>query len=246
MRNISMIRKAARQGLTASLAGLALLSFGCGGTSPGTAQAALTQAAPSLGSAGSFAVLAGSAVTCTNATITGNVGVYPNALEKGFATLKLQGKNHVADTAAGQAQTALVFAYNDAVGRTPLNCVPNQLGSTTKLGYTYCISGNATIDGTLTLDAQGHPNAVFIFQVHGGLITKPDSRVKLVHGANACNVYWALGTSATLNPSSTFVGTILARGSITATGGTRVSGRLFSRTSTVTLFNTVVSKGKCA
>jgi hypothetical protein len=200
-----------------------------------------------LGTTRSFAVLASDGIiNIGTSTVTGNIGVYPSAVEKGFATLKLSGKNHVADTAAGQAQTALVFAYNDAVGRKPLSCVPNQLGGTTKLGYTYCIGGNATIDGTLTLDAQGHPGAVFIFQVRGGLITKPDSRVKLVHGASACNVYWALGTSATLNPSSHFVGTILARGSITATGGTRVAGRLFSRTSTITLFNTVVSKGQCA
>ena len=200
-----------------------------------------------LGTTRSFAVLAGDGiVNLGTSTVTGNVGTYPSPIEKGFSTLNLTGKNHAADTAAAQAQTAMVFAYNDAVARKPLSCVPNQLGGTTKLGYAYCIGGNATIDGTLTLDAQGHPGAVFIFQVRGGLITKPDSRVKLVHGASACNVYWALGTSATLNPSSHFVGTILARGSITATGGTRVSGRLFSRTSTVTLFNTVVSKGKCA
>src|SRR6185312_1148390 len=102
------------------------------------------------------------------------------------------------------------------------------------------------ITGNVTLDGQNNPNSVFIFQIPSTLITATNSSVTLINGASPCNVFWQVGSSATLKTSSRFVGTILAQASISLGTGTRVRGRLLARTGAVTLLTNVVRIGRCA
>ncbi|MEV7967061.1 ice-binding family protein [Sphaerisporangium sp. NPDC088356] len=214
-------------------------------TTPHTAGAA--QAPVGLGTATSYAVLAGSAVTNTGPTVvTGDLGVNPGSAVTGFPPGTVIGTIHAADAAAVQAQVDLTTAYNDAAGRTPVTTVPTELGGTTLTPGVYTsAAGTLGITGNLTLDAQGDPNAVFIFQAASTLITASASTVTLIGGAQACNVFWQVGSSATLGTSSSFVGSILALASITVTTGVTVNGRLLARNGAVTLDSDTVTRSDC-
>src|SRR5687768_10791063 len=154
-----------------------------------------------LGTADSFAILAGSAVTNTGpSVVNGDLGVHPGTAITGFGgppNGTVNGATHSADAVAMQAKSDLVTAYNDAAGRTPFTNVPVELGGTTLFAGVYR-SPTMQITGTLTLDAQGDPNAVFIFQAGSTLITAANSSVSLINGALPCNVFWQVGSSATL------------------------------------------------
>jgi len=169
-----------------------------------------------LGTAETFAVLAGSTVTNTGtSTISGDVGVSPGEGEPPSVTgfppgLVTGGVIHDRDTVAAQAQSDLTVGYNDAAGRTGPANVGVELGGQTLLAGLYGGSGTLGLTGTLTLDAQGNSNAVFIFQAASTLITASNSRVSLTNGANPCNVFWQIGSSATLGTDTQFVGTVMA------------------------------------
>ena len=163
-----------------------------------------------LGTAGSFAVLAGATVTNTGpSTIVGDLGVSPGSAVTGFPPGTVIGAQHAADAVALQAQSDLTTAYNDAAGRTPATSVAGDLVGRTLVSGVYKSTSSLGLTGTLTLDAQGDPNAVFIFQIASTLITGSASNVNLIGGAQACNVFWQVGSSATLGTNSTFVGTSL-------------------------------------
>jgi hypothetical protein len=144
---------------------------------------------------------------------------------------------HVADATAAQAQADLTIAYNDAAGRTVgAIAVAGNLGGQTLAPGLYKSTSSLAIDsGDLTLDAQGDPNAVFIFQMASTLTTTAGRQVILSGGAQAANIYWQVGSSATLGTTSVFKGNILAMASITVTLGATVDGRLLARTAAVTL-----------
>ena len=204
------------------------------------------QATVNLGTADSFAVLAGAGITNTGATtITGDVGSFPTTTQTGFDTVTLNGVNHMGDAVTQQAKIDLVTAYNDAAGRTPIT-VGTELGGTTlPTGAYNSAAGTFQITGTLTLDAEGDPNAVFIFQTASTLITASSSQVVLINGAQACNVFWQVGSSATLGTNSTFVGSILALTSITANTGADIDGRLLARNGAVTLQGNTIERPVC-
>ena len=205
----------------------------------GTALAAAT--APSLGTAKSFAVLAGTTITNTGATtITGDVGLHPGAAVTGFDTVTLDGAQHVADPVALDAKNALVTAYDQAAGATPVTSVPTELGGTTLKPGVY---GSATLGftGTLTLDGEG----VYIFQAGSTLITAPNSEVALIGGASACNVYWQVGSSATLDTGTKFKGTIMALTSIALNTGATLQGRALARDGAVTMDNNTIDSSAC-
>jgi LPXTG-motif cell wall-anchored protein len=200
-----------------------------------------------LGTATSFAVLGGTTVTNTGpSTISGDLGVSPASAVVGFPPGTVgNGAIHAADVVAGQAQAAVTTAYLDSAGRSSSGTVSADLGGQTLVAGVYT-GGTLAINGTLTLDAQGDPNAVFIFQAASTLITGSTSRVALVGGATACNVFWKVGSSATLGTNSVFVGTVLALTSVSATTGASVSGRLLARNGAVTLDSNVVNRPACA
>jgi Ice-binding-like/Bacterial Ig-like domain len=179
------------------------------------------QGTVNLGTAGSFAVMATASITSTGpVVVNGDVGLAPGT-SQGIPPAQVNGTIHVNDAAAAKAQADLLTAYNDAAGRS-LNSItlPGNMGGLTFTPGLYTNSTSVLISGAgpnnnVTLDAQGDPNAVFIFQMGSTLTTATNSQVILAGGAKAGNVFWQVGTSATLGTTSIFKGNILAATSIT-------------------------------
>ncbi len=223
------MRRIATIGLAAALAAL-------------LAGTALAAASVNLGSARSFAVLAGTQVTNTGATtITGDVGLHPGKAVTGFATVTVHGAQHLGDAVALSAKNALVTAYNDAAGATPVNQVPTELGGTTLKPGVYA-SATLGLTGTLTLDGAG----LYIFQAGSTLITASNSAVALTNGASACDVYWQVGSSATLGTTTSFKGTIMALTSIALQTGATLQGRALARNGEVTMDHNTINSSACA
>lgn len=198
-----------------------------------------------LGAASSFAVLAGSGITNTGpSTVTGDIGTFPTPAETGFGTLTLNGTNHGADAVTQQAKTDLTTAYNQAAGSGPATAIPTELGGTTVTPGVYN-SPTLAITGTLTLNALGDPSAVFVFQASSTLITAAASSVVVLNGGTACNVFWQVGSSATLGTGSSLIGSVLAATSITANTGARVQGRLLASNGAVTLDTNTITRPSC-
>ena len=206
------------------------------------------QAPVGLGTAGSFAVLAGSAVTNTGpSVISGSVGLAPGSAVSGFPPgIVLDGTTQVANGVALQAKSDLVTAYNDAAGRSSTATVAGDLAGQTLTPGVYTSASTLGLSGQLTLDAQGNPNAVFIFQAGSSLIVGSASQVNLIGGAQACDVYWQVGSSATIGTSSAFVGNILALTSITMTTGATLQGSALARNGAVTLDTNTITRATCA
>jgi len=203
---------------------------------------ALAAASVNLGKAESFAVLAGTTITNTGSTtITGDVGLHPGKAVTGFTKVTLHGARHIGDAVALKAKNALVAAYNQAAAATPVKKVQTELGGTTLKPGVY---GSATLGltGTLTLDGEG----LYIFQAGSTLITAPNSKVELINGASACNVYWQVGSSATLDTTTSFKGTILALTSIALKKGVTLQGRALARNGAVTMINDTIDSSSCA
>ena len=158
----------------------------------------------------------------------------------------MNGTIHAADAVAAQAQSDVTTAYNDAAGRTPAVVVPGDLGGLLLTPGVYKQSSSLLLTGVATLDAQGDPSAVFIFQVGSTLTTASNSRVLLTGGAQSCNVFWQIGSSATIGTGTSFSGNILALQSITVTTGATLQGRALARNGAVTLDTNTISTANCA
>jgi len=204
-----------------------------------------------LGTTSTFAVLAGSTITNTGTTtingdVGGDVGLFPGTVFTGQDSASISGTVHLADTVAIEAKNDLVTAYDDANGRTPVTRIPTELGGTILTPGVYdSADGTFQITGTLTLDAQGDPDGVFIFKTASTLITASSSNVNLINSARFCRTFWAVGSSATLGTNSNFVGHILAMTSITANTGALIQGQLLARNGAVTLDNNTITNGIC-
>ncbi len=191
-----------------------------------------------LGSAAYFAVLAGSTVTNVGATtVTGDLGVSPGTAVTGFPPGTVSGTMHAGDPAAAQAQIDLTTAFNDAAGRSvgAVTVAGNLGGQTLTPGLYKSTSSLEISSGDLTLDAQGDANAAFIFQMASTLTTTAGRQVILSGGAKAANVFWQVGSSATLGTTSVFKGNILADQAITLDTGATLDGRALARIAAVTL-----------
>jgi len=203
------------------------------------------QAAADLLTAGDFAVLAGSTVTNTGSSvINGNVGVSPGTAITGFFPPGIvNGTIHSNDAVAIQAQIDLTNAYIDLENRTPTqNLTGFDLGGQTLTAGVYRFDDAAELNGTLTLNGQNDPNSVFIFQIGSTLITGSNSSVVLINGAQGSNVFWQVGSSATLGTNTVFVGNILALTSITLnTGATIICGSALARNGAVTLDSNTIT-----
>jgi hypothetical protein len=181
-------------------------------------------------------IMAGTAVTCvTNGTIHANVSVSPGNTITGFGPCVITGVKHLADAVAAQAQIDLTAAYNTLAGLpcSPSNNIVADLGGTTKPAGVYCTASGIGVTGTLTLDGGGDPNASFVFQAGSGLTTA--GNVVLINGAKAKNVWWQVGTSATLGTSSQWQGNIVALTSITLVDNATIIGRALARNGAVSL-----------
>ncbi len=249
MKNLLMIRRITRHRRTARLAFIVLFSALLLAAPFHTA---LAQTAPNLGAAADFAVLGGSAVTCTASVITGDVGIYPGTAFTNTGCTIVGGTPPATNAAASDAQAALLTAYNSLVGQacthtlsatfvpTPAPLAPGV--------YCFDAPGVAFTDKTLTLDAQNNPNAVWIFKV-GAALAGSGFQMVMTNGAQPCNVFWAVGADVTLTTSTLpplFQGNILAGaptaagGSITITGGS-VAGRVLANTAVTMTGTSVVS-----
>ena len=218
------------------LAALGLISAAF--ASPSYAQATID-----LLTAGDFGVLGASTVTNTGSTvINGLLGVSPGTAIIGFppGTATAQ---HAADAIALQGQTDLSAAYLAALSRpTTVNLTGRNLGGLTLVPGVYNFDSAAQLTGTLTLNGLGNPNAVFIFNIGSTLTTASASIVSLINSAQGGNVFFVVGSSATLGTTTSFIGNILAQTSITLnTGATLICGRALARTGAVTLDTNTIS-----
>lgn len=238
--------------LLVALAAAPVLLAGCGAggdpTSNPTEFTAAAAVAPPLGTEQDFAVLAGSTVTNTGSSvITGNLGVNPGSAVTGFPPgLVAGGTIHAADAESLQAQNDTTTAYNNLAGQAcDFDLTGQDLGGMTLVSGVYCFSSSAQLTGTLTLNAGGDPNAVWVFKTGSTLTTASGSSVLLTNGAQPCNVFWQVGSSATLGSATAFVGNILALTSITLNTGANLSGRALARNGAVTLDTNNVSVVVC-
>lgn len=200
-----------------------------------------------LGGASDFAVLAGAGITVAgpvNSTvILGDIGSFAVTSITGLENVVLSGVNHAGDAVTQVGKFDLGAAYADAASRTPYLIFPpvSDLSGLTLATGVYTDPSSFFLTGTLTLDGGGDPNAVWIFQAGSTLITGAGSNVILINGAQASNIFWQVGSSATLGAGSQFEGSILAQESITLTTGATLTGRALALTGAVTMDNNLVT-----
>ena len=200
-----------------------------------------------LGAAGSYAVLAGSTVTNTGSSVlSGNLGVWPGTAVTGFPPgMVTKGTIHAGDAAAAQAQNALTAAYNAAMNLPSTATLTGQdLGGMTLTPGVYFFASSAQLTGKLTLNNLGNPNAQVVFQIGSTLTTASNSSVIFSNSLADPNVFWQVGSSATLGTTTSFQGNILALTSITLnTGATIGCGSALARNGAVTLDSNVIGGG---
>lgn len=203
------------------------------------------------GSTTSFAVLAGTTITNTGATvITGTagseIGVSPSSAFVGFPP-GTAGGQHANDATAIAAQTSFVTAYSNTSTALPSTTIAADLNSQVLTAGSYNTAGGAfSNSGTVTFNAQGDPTATFVIQAASTFISSNNSTMVLSNGAQACNIFWSVGSSATLAGGSTFLGHLYAQSSITLVTGAKVRGNLIAHTGAVTLDSNTITNDNCA
>ena len=188
-------------------------------------------------------VLGGANVTNTGLTqLTGDLGVSPGTSVTGFPPGTLTGSTHAGNATSATAMADLTTAYNDAAGRTvsPVTVAGNLGGLTLPPGLYKSTSSLSISSGDLTLDAMGDANAVFVFQMASTLTTTSGRAVILAGGAKSSNIFWQVGSSATLGTTSSFKGTIMADQSITLSTGASLNGRALARIGAVSMAGNAV------
>jgi Ice-binding-like len=209
------------------------------------------QAAPvNLATVSPFVALAGTTVTNTGPSVlNGDLGVAPGTALTGFGLpAVVNGATHESDAVAAQAQSDLTNAYNVAAGQpvAPADDLSGtNLGNRTLTAGAYRYTSGALLTGPLTLDAQGDPNAQFVFLIGAELTTASASSVVLINGASPCNVYWQVGSSATLGTTTAFEGNLMALTSVSLDNGASVIGRILARNGQISLIDNVLTRPLC-
>jgi hypothetical protein len=204
-----------------------------------------------LASACSFGILGATPVVSSvgPTSVTGDIGIFPAASITGFPPGTLTGTEHLGDAVAQTAQGDLTTAYNNAAGAAGGAVLPADIGGLTLPAGVYRTTVSQPslgITGNLTLDGGGNPNAVWIIQIVSTLTTAAgNSHIILINGASAHNVFWQVGSSATLGTNTIFQGTIMAQASITLTTGATLNGRALARTGAVSLDSNLVNVPAC-
>jgi hypothetical protein len=204
---------------------------------------------PGLGTVGSYAVLGASTVTNTGTTyLGGDLGVSPGSAVTGFPPGTLTGTVHAADASAQQAQIDAAAAYDALNSQSCTSDLTGQdLGEQTLTPGTYCFDSSSQLTGNLVLDAQEDPNAVWIFRMGSTLTTASNSSVTFSNSSQPlCNVYWQVGSSATLGTGTQLIGNIFAVASITMTYGANLNGRAVALNGAVTLDTNTIIPVFCA
>ena len=211
---------------------------------PTTAHAAVIPSIP-LGTASTFSVLGGSAVTNTGPSIlNGDLGVSPGSSLTGWAPPgTVLGVPHATDSVAAQAQLDITTAANTLMSLPAYDVGSSDLNGLTFVAGAYSSASSLLNTGTITL--QGDADDVFVFTAVSSLTTGSASNIAFIGDVQACNVYWRVGSSATLGTGSAFVGNLLAQTAITATTGATIDGRLFAQTAAVTLDDNVFTGPTC-
>ncbi|MGO9903737.1 MAG: ice-binding family protein, partial [Solirubrobacteraceae bacterium] len=205
--------------------------------------------AVNLAAASPFVVLGASTVTNTGPSVlTGDLGLAPGTSIVGFGPpAVVNGATDAADAVASAAQNDLTTAYDAAAAQPiPVNLTGQDLGGLTLTPGAYSFSSSAELTGALTLDAQGNANAQFVFEIGSTLTTALASSVWMINGASPCNVYWQIGSSATLGTTTAFQGNLLAHTSITINTGASVTGRALASIGAVTLDDNKLTAPVCA
>lgn len=200
----------------------------------------------SLGKASSYALIAGGGIINNGQSkINGELGISPliSFIDNGLLAVK--GDYHFGDPGVIAAQADVTAAYNIAVSETPTVTVPVELGGQTLLPGIYTNVSGFTINGTLNLDAQNNPNALFIIKSPVALTTGASSKINLLNGAQACNIFWQVATTSSLGAASDFKGNLLGKGAFTSAAGTSVQGRVLIGTGSITLNSTEITRPEC-
>lgn len=239
----AVLRNLRRSFGTLLVTGIAFLTL----AALGTQSAMAATATVNLGTASSFAVLAGSAITNTGpTTISGDIGLSPGTAISGFPPgHQASGATYVANGVALTAENDLITASNSAAGRSPFVTVAGDLGGSTLVSGVYRSTSSMGLTGTVTLNGGGNPDSVFIFEAGSSLTTASTSVVALENGAQACHVFWQVGSSATLGTTTHFAGTILATTSITLNTGATVNGRALALGGAVTMDDNTITVPTC-
>ncbi len=239
---VPTIRRTAAMLFTGAIASATFLVFG------GPASAAIVPTVP-LATAGNYSVVGGQTVTNTGPSVLGeSLGLSPGTSITGFPPGTVLGTTDATNAAAAQAQSDLTAAYNNAAGRPIDATTTADLANLSLQGGVYAgpSHGALSLTGPLTLDGAGDPSTVFIFQTNSSLITGTGSTISMINGAQECNVFWQVGSSATLGSGSTFVGNIMALTSISVNNSVTVHGRALARNGAVTLDNDTFTSPACA
>jgi type VI secretion system secreted protein VgrG len=235
--------------LTKTAAAFLMIALGACGEESQANTATLTPPstpAPSLGAAKGFAVLGASTVTCTGqSVVTGDVGVSPGTGITGFnPPCTITGTIHAGDAAAVQAHADLGIAYGALAGAScEHNLTGQDLGGQTLAPGIYCFDTTVGVTGALTLDGGGDSTAVWIFQVGTAITTATGSSVVMAGSGKPANVFWQVGSSATIGTATAFQGNLLAYATITLVSGSSVVGRALALNAAVTMDNNSVSLG---
>ncbi len=239
---VATTRRASATFLTCAIASALLL------VSTSAANAAIVSTVP-LATAANYSVLGGQTVTNTGPSVLADsLGLSPGTSITGFPPGTVLGTTDTTNAAAAQAQSDLTTAYNNAAGRPIDATTTADLANLHLQGGVYAgpSHGALSLSGPLTLDGAGDPSTVFIFQTDSSLITATGSTISLIDGAQECNVFWQVGSSATLGTGSTFTGNIMALTSITVNNSVTVHGRALARNGAVTLDTDTFTSPTCA